>query len=191
MLTEYLRALREEYFEEKVKVIILKEMEKFFDGESVYKVERGTELEVPLWLAEELIAKGQAKLSREESVELFVKELRKYVYIESNAKKPYPVKLPDKFYQRLIVAKRTLEKQISELMSDRNVEVIAEFVTLKRNIENYAKELMKYRMLKTVKFMIGTSEIPKEVLENLQLEEAALIESMRRLFDEWIKTIIE
>ncbi len=190
MLTEYLKALREEYLEEKVKVIILVDLNNFFDGESIYKVERGTEVEVPLWMAEEMISKGIAKFSREESVEVFAKELRKYVYIESNAKKPYPVKLPEKFYQRLIVVKRTVEKQIAELMKDQNAELIAEYVTLKKNIENYAKELMKYRMLKTVKFMIGMSEMPKEVLENLQLEEVALIENMKRLFDEWMRTIV-
>ncbi|NPA85307.1 MAG: DNA replication complex GINS family protein [Crenarchaeota archaeon] len=163
-----LKLERNIYLEERVKVILLREISDLFDGESFLRLGKGMEVELPRWLADDLVQKGFARYSRERTVEETLKEVAKYRFLESKKDEPYPTQLPPDFYKRV---KEIIEKYRKPEISDVDVEEIAQKLLKVTRIRAQLKELTDLRLMKIVTKVLGEEEIPVSLIERLTPEE--------------------
>ncbi len=156
------------YLEDKVKVILLKEHNDLFDGEGFLRLGKGMEVELPRWLAKELVDAGIAKYVREKTVDDVLKEVSKFVFLESRKDEPYPVELPADFYKRV---KEILEKFKNPDVGGEDVEKMAYKLLKVSKIKNYVKEIINLRLKKIVQKILDEDEIPVALEEKLTPEE--------------------
>ena len=182
-----LRLEQNVYLEERVKVILLKEVNDLFDGETFLRLGKGMEVELPRWLAKDLVERGYAKYTREKSVDESLKEVAKYRFLEAKKDEPYPTELPSDFFKRM---REILEKYKRPEVDVNNVEEFAQKLLKVTKIKVQLKELIDIRLTKIVNKILGEEEIPVSLLERLTPEEKVFAEEFGNDVRTWKKVVM-
>ncbi len=176
----------QKFMEEKVKVLILKDLTDVFDGEEMLRLGKGVEIDLPRWLAEYLVTKGYAKFVKEIDVIKLSKEVSKYKFLENkHLEEPYPVQLPKNFYK---IVKMVLEKAKERLSSDdisSNMNDILNIMNRIMRIRNDIEEIAETRLMKMIRYIVSSKEVPVELLEKCTPEEVSLIQEIRNDIATW------
>jgi DNA replication factor GINS len=182
-----LKLERNVYLEERVKVILLKEVNDLFDGEAFLRLGKGMEVELPRWLAKDLVDRGIAKYSREKTVEESLKEVAKFRFLESKKDEPYPTELPPDFYKRM---REIIEKYKRPEVDSDNVEEFAQKLLKVTKIKVQLKELVDIRLMKIVSKILGEDEIPVSLVERLTPEERVFAQEFGNDVKTWKEIVV-
>ena len=177
----------EKFMEEKVKVLVLRDLTDIFNGEELLRLGKGMEIDLPRWLADYLVTKGYAKYSKEIDITKLSKEVSKYRFLENKHKEdPYPVQLPKNFYKLIkVVSQKAREKVKEEYVDDMGD--ILNIMNRIVKISNDISEMAELRLMKMIKHIITSKEIPVELIERCTPEEIALIKELKDDMEVWYK----
>ncbi len=177
----------EKFMEEKVKVLVLRDLTDIFNGEELLRLGKGMEIDLPRWLADYLVTKGYAKYSKEIDITKLSKEVSKYRFLENKHKEdPYPVQLPKNFYKLIkVVSQKAREKVKEEYVDDMGD--ILNIMNRIVKISNDISEIAELRLMKMIKHIITSKEIPVELIERCTPEEIALIKELKDDMEVWYK----
>ena len=177
----------EKFMEEKVKVLVLKDLTDVFNGEELLRLGKGMEIDLPRWLADYLVTKGYAKYSKEIDITKLSKEVSKYRFLENKHKEdPYPVQLPKNFYKLIKVVSQKAREKIKEEYSE-DMGDILNIMNRIVKINNDISEMAELRLMKMVKHIITSKEIPVELIERCTPEEIALVKELKDDIGVWYK----
>ncbi|UXD22652.1 hypothetical protein IPA_07035 [Ignicoccus pacificus DSM 13166] len=181
----------EKFMEEKVKVMILKELVDVFNGEELLRLGKGMEIDLPRWLAEELVARGYAKYSREEDIVKLSKEISKYKFLENKHKDdPYPVQLPKNFYKMVKLIGEKAEELIRRGEFEGNMNDIFSIMNKLMKVKNDVEEIAEIRLLKMMKYVVSSKEVPVELRERCTPEEIHLVNELKYMIDVWYEKVL-
>ena len=182
-----LKLERNLYLEEKVKVILLKEISDLFDGETFLRLGNGMEVELPRWLARRLVEMNYAKYVKEKSVDESLKEVAKYRFLESKKDDPLPAQLPPDFYKRI---KEIIDKFRNPVLDGQNVEELAQKLLKVTKMKAQLEELVDIRLMKMITKIINEGEVPVSLRERLTPEEQVIADELEHDISKWKKVVI-
>ncbi len=177
-----LRAVKEAYMEENVKVIVVADYDvDSYMGKRI-ALRKGEEVELPRWIANALSEKGIVKLKTPYSVS--VGDLSRYAFLESRSSHPSSLQaLPKNIYLEYREYISSLSKQLKENF---NPEIFEEL----RKAENFMNEIVRYRLSKILRVALGRGTM-KEIVEKMTREELILFREISNIIEKWEKIVLE
>jgi len=138
---------------------------------------KGQEVEVPLWVAEELVRSGKGELLREG---FGLRDLAKAHWREVLPSSKHLSRMEEDFYFNLRRFLRRLQVE-----SEGNLEK----VKVLEKAYSMARDIVNCRTRKLAS--IAASQAGEEVTKNLTLEERLLYSSLKRMINDWSKKLLE
>ncbi|HIH90569.1 DNA replication complex GINS family protein [Ignicoccus hospitalis] len=175
------------YLEERVKVILLKEVSDLFDGETFLKLGKGMEVELPRWLAKKLVDMNYAKYVKEKGVDETLKEVAKFRFLESKKDDPLPTQLPQDFFKRV---REVVDKYKNPVFEGKDVEELAQKLLKVTKIKAQLEELIDLRLMKIISKIINEGEVPVSLRERLTPEEQVIADELEGDISQWKRVVI-
>ncbi len=149
------------------------------DGAS-YELRKGTEVELPRWLARSLQSIGAVKILESP---LSIEDIARVHFNVLNARSLRDLEpVPEYFYL-----------QVSEYLQDLDERIRREFdaslLDEKRRAELYMNDIVNKRIV-TILHALRSPAAIAEISSKLSLEERILADSMKCLLDEWLQAVI-
>ena len=147
--------------------------------DEIADVEANTEVDVPRWLAQELVKADLAELSSDEKVT--IEELARLAFLETRTIGTASTlqKLPPEFYVKV---KHEIEVTLSRLSRNPTSEIIEKY----RKTEMFVRDIVRSRLRKILSLVL-TVEEPKDVITKLTPEEKTLYRVLRDIIKFWIE----
>ncbi len=141
-------------------------------------IKEGKEIEVPYWVAEEIVKAGKGELIEDR---FNVKELAKAHWREALPSSRHLSPIGDNFYFNL--------RRFSEKLKDESVGNIEKMNDLEK-VNSMAQDIINCRVRKLVS--LATSQVDQsEIIKNLTFEEKMLFDTIKELVSNWKKKILE
>ncbi len=183
-----LKLEQEMFMEEKIKVMITRDISELFTGETFLRLGKGMEVELPRWLAEYLVAKGYAKFVKEMTLNDILKKVSSYNFLEKKNLDDYPKDIDKKLYKYVKLAlKRFEETSITEIQDKKSL--IIQYMNLEK-LKNQINELANIRLMKSLRLMLGLGEVPVELNEKLAPEELSIINEIKDDIKVWKENVL-
>lgn len=177
-----LKAIEEEYNSSLVRVEVVRDHEPIVYDNEKYELIKGTEIDLPRWIAYELASRNIVVV-REEP-EITIEDLSKYLFLETRSiKTPSALqRIPRDFYPKL----RSLIKKLKDkLGKEFNVQALEEY----HKVERYSMEIVRSRLSKIVAAVQSPREL-RDVIEKMTPEERALYIFLRETINYWVERVI-
>ncbi len=189
MRLELMLKLEQEVFmEDKVKVMITRDISELFTGEAFLRLGKGMEVEVPRWLAEYLVSKGYAKFVKEITLNDILKKVSSYNFLEKKNLDDYPKEIDKKLYKYVrLILKRFEETDVSEVQDKKSL--IIQYMNLEK-LKSQIVELANIRLLKSLRLMLGLGEVPVDLIERLAPEELSIINEIKDDITVWKENVL-
>ncbi len=189
MRLELMLKLEQEVFmEDKVKVMITRDISELFTGEAFLRLGKGMEVEVPRWLAEYLVSKGYAKFVKEITLNDILKKVSSYNFLEKKNLDDYPKEIDKKLYKYVrLILRRFEETDVSEVQDKKSL--IIQYMNLEK-LKSQIVELANIRLLKSLRLMLGLGEVPVDLIERLAPEELSIINEIKDDITVWKENVL-
>jgi len=183
-----LKLEQEVFMEDKVKVMITRDISELFTGEAFLRLGKGMEVEVPRWLAEYLVSKGYAKFVKEITLNDILKKVSSYNFLEKKNLDDYPKEIDKKLYKYVrLILKRFEETDVSEVQDKKSL--IIQYMNLEK-LKSQIVELANIRLLKSLRLMLGLGEVPVDLIERLAPEELSIINEIKDDITVWKENVL-
>lgn len=181
-MPEYLSSVEEIDFDFKntpVKIVVIRDSPELIVGEKdIGPFKSGQEVEIPYWIAEELVRSGVAKFGDEDRLGL--PALSKVHWRETIPTSRQIPQLPEKFYS-------TLRRFLLELEADTRSDQ-TKFKDLEKAV-GLSKDIVNCRARKIVSLAAAPLQT-ESVVQNLTSEERALYMRLSDIINDWKKRIL-
>ena len=181
-MPEYLSSVEEIDFDFKnapVKIVVIRDSPELIVGEKdIGPFKSGQEVEIPYWIAEELVRSGVAKFGDEDRLGL--PALSKVHWRETIPTSRQIPQLPEKFYS-------TLRRFLVELEADTRSDQ-TKFKDLEKAV-GLSKDIVNCRARKIVSLAAAPLQT-ESVVQNLTYEERALYMRLSDIINDWKKRIL-
>lgn len=177
-----LKALEEEYNTLPVRVEVIRDHEPIVYNNEKYELIKGTEIDLPRWIAYELASRNIV-IVREEP-QITIEDLSKYLFLEIRSlRTPSALqRIPKDFYPKLrLLLKRLREKLDKEF----NVQVLEEY----HKVERYSMEIIQSRLSKILAAIQSPEEL-KDVIDKMTPEERVLYTFLRETINYWVERVL-
>ncbi len=178
-LRRILEVLRARYETRPVRVMVVKDVGKIVvDGVEI-ELRKGTEVEIPRWMARVLAAEGYVELLESP---LTLDDIARVHFMVTEARSLVDTPpLPEEFYHRV---REYLERLEEELRRSPSTQILEE----KEKAELYLDEIIS-RRLWTILQLLRATGARAEVYEKLSPEEKLLHDTLQRVIEEWLSTV--
>ena len=176
-----LKAIEEEYNSAPVRVEVIKDHEPIIYDDEKYELVKGTEIDLPRWIAYELEAKNVVVVREEPQIT--IEDLSRYLFLESRSlKTPSALqKIPKDFYPKLRLLIKRLKTRLSKEFDMRALEEY-------HKIERYSMEIIRSRLSKIIAAIQSPIEL-REAIERMTPEERALYVFLRETINYWVERV--
>jgi len=177
-----LKALEEEYNTSPVRVEVIRNHEPIVYDNEKYELVKGTEVDLPRWIAYELASRNIVVV-REEP-ELTIEDLSRYLFLEVHSlKTPSALqRVPRDFYPKLRLLLRKLKEKLDK---EFNVQVLEEY----HRVERYSMEIIRSRLSKILAAVQSPEEL-KDVIDRMTPEERVLYMFLRETINYWVERVL-
>lgn len=167
-----------EHQHEPVKLVALRKLIDFqIAGDNFGTIEETTEFQAPLWIAEELIQNGIARLAAEKE-SLTIQALQKIQILETMQPVNRFASVPANFYPKV-------KRFLNGLKSNNGTDPVklAEY----QKAVDLARDIVTARVNKTLR--LAASGPVENVPQNLTLEEKQLLDTLAQSVSNWFKAV--
>ncbi len=167
-----------EYLHEAVKLVALRKLIDFrIAGENFEIIEESSEFHAPMWIAEELVQNGIARLASEKEL-LTIQTLQKIQILETMQPSNRFASIPPNFYPKI-------KRFLNTLKSNNGTEPVklAEY----QKAVDLSRDILTARVNKILRL---AASAPNESLpQNLTAEEKKLLNTLAKLVSDWFKAV--
>jgi len=173
--------VRISFLAKKVRVMVLKDLGNVRADGEVYELRKGTEVELPRWLARTLQQQGIVKILE---TPLTIDDIARVHFNVFNARSLRELEaVPEYFYLQVQEYLEELSRRIRE-------EFNAALLDERRKAELYMLEIVSRRITALLQALRSPAAVA-EISSKLSMEERVLADAMKSLLDDWLKTVVK